>query len=215
MSMNLSIETFYFKGWLFFKYKFNSRVKYIYMHTSVPDTQIYMYQLNLTTPLASPQCKTQMQSSLSKHITCFVRNPGVEFDSRLNFEFHTNKAIQSWFYRSRNVCKDPEYLILHVFISSYLDYYNAVLPGISQKEILNSKCIHNSKLYWMNVRTPQLWQNLFLLLQCLWKPSFIKWLSCHANKGLYVRAADGLKLWTYGQTTKRLSCSSSQTRKAF
>ncbi len=71
-----------------------------------------------------------------------VTNLGVKMDPQLTFESHINHLCKTSFYHLRNISKlrptlsliDAEKLV-HAFISSRLDYCNALLIGIPSKSL--------------------------------------------------------------------------------
>ena len=71
-----------------------------------------------------------------------VRVLGVTLDTDLSFTKHISNISRSAFYHLRNISKircllsqpDSEKLV-HAFISSRLDYCNAILPGVTMKNI--------------------------------------------------------------------------------
>ena len=76
-----------------------------------------------------------------------VRNLGVLFDQTLSFGEHVSKLCKSSHYHLRNISKIRKYLdenstetLVHAFVSSKLDYCNALLIGLPkyQKDRLQS-----------------------------------------------------------------------------
>ena len=71
-----------------------------------------------------------------------VKNLGVLIDPDLKFESHIKNITKISFYHLRNIVKvrpllsqaDTEKLI-HAFVSTRLDYCNALLAGLPQKSI--------------------------------------------------------------------------------
>ncbi|XP_053170466.1 uncharacterized protein LOC128354229 [Scomber japonicus] len=80
-----------------------------------------------------------------------VTNLGVKMDPQLSFDTHIKHLCKTSFYHLRNITKlrptltlaDAEKLV-HAFISSRLDYCNALLIGISGKSIQRLQYIQNS-----------------------------------------------------------------------
>ena len=72
-------------------------------------------------------------------------------DPQLTFESHINHLCKTSFYHLRNISKlrpilslsDSEKLV-HAFISSRLDYCNALLIGIPSKSLQRLQYIQNS-----------------------------------------------------------------------
>ncbi|XP_038561846.1 tumor protein p53-inducible protein 11b isoform X1 [Micropterus salmoides] len=77
-------------------------------------------------------------------------NLGVKMDSHLTFEAHIKHLCKTFFYL-RNIAKlrptltpaDAEKLV-HAFVSSRLDYCNALLTGIPEKSLQKLQYIQNS-----------------------------------------------------------------------
>ena len=80
-----------------------------------------------------------------------VTNLGVKMDPQLTFESHINHLCKTSFYHLRNISKlrpilslsDSEKLV-HAFISSRLDYCNALLIGIPSKSLQRLQYVQNS-----------------------------------------------------------------------
>ena len=80
-----------------------------------------------------------------------VTSLGVVLDSDLSFEPHINKITKSSFFRLRNINKvrdlasqqDAETLV-HAFVTSGLDYCNALFSGLPKKLIDKLQLIQNS-----------------------------------------------------------------------
>ncbi|XP_073710666.1 uncharacterized protein [Misgurnus anguillicaudatus] len=80
-----------------------------------------------------------------------VTNLGVKMDSQLTFDTHIKHLCKTSFYHLKNIAKlrpllnlaDAEKLV-HAFVSSRLDYCNALLIGISGKSIQRLQYIQNS-----------------------------------------------------------------------
>ena len=85
------------------------------------------------------------------HIKDKVTSLGVVIDSDLSFEPHINKITKSAFFHLRNVNKvhglaprqDAEKLI-HAFVTSRIDYCNALFSGLPKKLIDKLQLIQNS-----------------------------------------------------------------------
>ncbi len=80
-----------------------------------------------------------------------VRNLGVYFDTNLNFEFHAKKLLQSFFYQLRNISKVRRFLnfnytekLIHAFISSRLDYCNALFSSLNHHNLLCLQLVQNA-----------------------------------------------------------------------
>ena len=90
-------------------------------------------------------------SSQDLPLSSIVTNLGVKIDPHLNFEAHINHLCKTSFFHLRNIAKlrptltlpDAEKLV-HAFVSSRLDYCNALLIGIPSKSLLRLQYIQNS-----------------------------------------------------------------------
>ena len=80
-----------------------------------------------------------------------VTNLGVKIDPQLTFDTHIKHLCKTSFYHLRNIAKlrptltlaDAEKLV-HAFVSSRLDYCNALLIGISGRSLQRLQYIQNS-----------------------------------------------------------------------
>ncbi|CAM4527022.1 unnamed protein product [Leuciscus chuanchicus] len=78
-----------------------------------------------------------------------VTNLGVKMDSQLTFEAHINHLCKTSFYHLHNISKlhpiltlsDAEKLV-HAFVSSRLEYCNALLIGIPRKSLQRLQTVH-------------------------------------------------------------------------
>ena len=79
-----------------------------------------------------------------------ARNIGVIFDSHVNLEKHVMNTCKTAFYHLRNIAKIRNYLsqdnaetLVHAFISSKLDFCNALLYGLPQSVIDRLQHVQN------------------------------------------------------------------------
>ncbi len=80
-----------------------------------------------------------------------VTNLGVKMDSHLTFETHVKQLCKTSFFHLRNIARlrpmrtiaDAEKLV-HAFVSSRLDYCNALLIRIPGKNLQKLQSIQNS-----------------------------------------------------------------------
>ena len=105
--------------------------------------------------LCGPKSKREMLiKNLGGLTPCLkpeVTSLGVILDSDLNFNSHINKVTKTAFFHLRNIAKvrpfinqnDAEKLI-HAFISSRLDYCNALFTGLPKKTTERLQLIQNS-----------------------------------------------------------------------
>ena len=76
-------------------------------------------------------------ASSSDFTTPLTKNIGVLLDPDLNFESHISNLTKTAFYHLRNIAKVQPFLsqadterLMHAFITSRLDYCNALLSGL-------------------------------------------------------------------------------------
>lgn len=105
--------------------------------------------------LVGPITKREMLQSNMGQLTPWIKpevtSLGVIIDSDLSFKSHINKVTKTSFFHLRNIAKvrpfinqkDAEKLI-HAFISSRLDYCNALLTGLPKKTTERLQLIQNS-----------------------------------------------------------------------
>ncbi len=74
-----------------------------------------------------------------------VRNLGVLFDSNLSFDSHVSSICKTAFFHLKNISKlrpmSNAEMFIHAFMSSRLDYCNALLGGCSARSIHLHLCI--------------------------------------------------------------------------
>ena len=80
-----------------------------------------------------------------------IKNLGVILDSDLNFENPIKNITKTSFYHLRNIAKVKPFLsqadterLMHAFITSRLDYCNALLSGLPKKVISKLQMIQNA-----------------------------------------------------------------------
>uniref|UniRef100_A0A671TXF6 Reverse transcriptase domain-containing protein n=1 Tax=Sparus aurata TaxID=8175 RepID=A0A671TXF6_SPAAU len=85
-----------------------------------------------------------------KHSQC-IKNLGVLFDSELDFIPHIRNSTKIGFYHLKNIARVRPFLslastevLIHAFISSRLDYCNALLSGLPKKSISQLQLLQNS-----------------------------------------------------------------------
>ena len=71
-----------------------------------------------------------------------ARSLGVIFDEHMSFHAHVSSICRSSFYHLRNLSRIREYLtkesaavVVHAFVTSKLDYCNALLYGLSKYQL--------------------------------------------------------------------------------
>ncbi len=89
--------------------------------------------------------------ALSNNVRKEAHNLGVIFDSELSFDVQVTKVVQSCFAQLRQLMKIKSFLsfadfekVIHAFISSRLDYCNALYSGISQRNLQRLQLIQNA-----------------------------------------------------------------------
>ena len=102
---------------------------------------------------------TDLSSSLgtlSNNVQKEAHNLGVIFDSELFFDTHVTKVVQSCFAQLRQQTKIRSFLssadlekVIHAFISSSLDYCNALYSGTSKQNIQRLQLIQNAAVSFL------------------------------------------------------------------
>ncbi len=89
--------------------------------------------------------------ALSNNVWKEARNFGVVFDSELSFDVQVTKVVQACFAQLRQLTKIKSFFsvadlqkVIHAFISSRLDYCNALYSGISQRNLQRLQLIQNA-----------------------------------------------------------------------
>ena len=134
-----------------------------------------------------------------------VKDLGVTLDSYLTFKPHINKLCQSAYQSLRNIGKIRKYLsqhdcerLVHAFISSKLDYCNAILYGLPSCELQKLQRLQNTaarivfkatkydhispilrKLHWLPVEKRIIFKILLVACKALngLAPDYIHWTS--------------------------------------
>ena len=140
-------------------------------------------------------------STISLNSTHQVKNLGVILDSNLTFESHIKSIAKTSFYHLRNIAKVKPFLsqtdaerLVHAFVSSRLDYCNALFSGLPKKTISQLQIIQNAaarvltktkrrahitpvlkRLHWLPIRSRIDYKILLLVYKSLEKsaPSYI------------------------------------------
>ncbi len=80
-----------------------------------------------------------------------VRNLGVLFDSNLSFDSHISSICKTAFFHLKNISKlrpmlsmSNAEMIIHAFMTSRLDYCNALLGGCSARLIIKLQMVQNT-----------------------------------------------------------------------
>ncbi len=103
---------------------------------------------------------------LSEHVT----NLGVIIDSNLNFQKHISSISKTAFYHLRNISKVRSFIslsdaekLVHAFISSRLDYCNALFAGVTKQALNKLQLIQNAAARAITRTTP-------ILISLHWLP---------------------------------------------
>ena len=80
-----------------------------------------------------------------------IRNLGISYDCNLSMANHVAKIVKSSFYHLKNISRIRKYItidtaktLVHTFISSKLDYCNALLYGLPKSTIRKLQSVQNS-----------------------------------------------------------------------
>ena len=99
----------------------------------------------------SPAFSTVALGPLVSNIKPSVRNLGVIFDSAFKFEQQVSAVVRKSFIHLRTLAKIKAYLpqsdlerVIHAFITSQLDYCNALYTGIDQLQLCRLQLVQNS-----------------------------------------------------------------------
>ncbi len=87
--------------------------------------------------------KDWMSDDLAVNVKRASKNPEVFFDQHMNFELHTKKLVQSYFVHLRNISRSGK-KIIHVFVSSRLDYCNSLLTTLSRSSVSRLQLVQNA-----------------------------------------------------------------------
>ena len=105
--------------------------------------------------LVGPKTKRDQITSSLGHLATWIKpqvtSLGVIIDSDLNFTSHINKITKTAFFHLRNIAKIRPFLsqpdaekIIHAFVTSRLDYCNALFTGLPKMAIDRLQLIQNS-----------------------------------------------------------------------
>ena len=90
-------------------------------------------------------------NTLGLQTTSQARNLGVLIDSDLNFDSHIKSITKSSFYHLKNIARVRGFMsrsdletLIHAFISSRVDYCNALFTGLPKKSIKRLQLIQNA-----------------------------------------------------------------------
>ncbi|CAM4639172.1 unnamed protein product [Leuciscus chuanchicus] len=155
-------------------------------------------------------------------LTSSITNLGVRFDPHLSFNTHIQLICKTAFFHLRNISKlrpslslsDSEKLV-HAFVSSRLDYCNALLIGIPGSSLQRLQYIQNCaarvlmrvrksehitpilhKLHWLPVRFRIEYKICLLTYQCVYgsAPVYLKDLINRQNPTRHLRSSDSHQL---------------------
>ena len=105
--------------------------------------------------LIGPKTKREMITNNLRVLTPWIKpevtSLGVVLDSDLNFNSHIKKVTKTAFFHLRNIAKVRPFInqndaekCVHAFISSRLDYCNALFTGLPKKSIERLQLIQNA-----------------------------------------------------------------------
>lgn len=102
----------------------------------------------------SPHLVNALSSSLGPlqaNISTHVKNLAVVFDSELKFDKQINSVVSASFFQLRGLCKLKSLLsfgdletVIHAFISTRLDYCNALYAGVNQFSLSRLQLVQNA-----------------------------------------------------------------------
>ena len=99
----------------------------------------------------SPAFYSDALGPLASNIRPSVRNLGVIFDSAFKFQQQVSAVVRKSFFHLRTLAKVKAYLpqrdlerVIHAFITSQLDYCNALYTGIDQSQLRRLQLVQNS-----------------------------------------------------------------------
>ena len=88
---------------------------------------------------------------LGSNLSTSVRNLGVIFDSAFKFEKQVSSVVKNSFYHLRLLAKTKAYLsqknlerVIHAFVTTRLDYCNALYVGIDQSLLRRLQLVQNA-----------------------------------------------------------------------
>ncbi|KAL4006782.1 hypothetical protein ACER0C_000634 [Sarotherodon galilaeus] len=112
-----------------------------------------------------------------------VKHLGVWFDMVLSFESHVKEITKTAFYHLRNIARirqvlssDTAEVLVHAFVSSRIDYCNALLSGLPKKIFRGLQMVQNAAARILT-RTGK-FEHISPVLNSL------HWLPCQALNGL-------------------------------
>ena len=115
-----------------------------FLHLNDSKTEVIIFGHNTPASLHS-------LGSLTPNIRNSVKNLGVTFDSSFKFQKQISSVIKASFFQLRLISKVKPYLpfkqlemLIHAFISSRLDYCNALYVGIDQSLVRRLQLVQNS-----------------------------------------------------------------------
>ncbi len=99
---------------------------------------------------AIPTIKQHL-GNLSLSANTKLRNLGVTFDEEMSLDHHSRQLVKNCFFQLRNIAKlrpmlfkaDLE-MIIHAFVSLWLDYCNSLFTCLNKKELARLQHVQNS-----------------------------------------------------------------------
>jgi len=125
----------------------------------IDDIKIWLSQnfLNLNTAktdciiFGNPNGSAVNLGVLTPYVKPAVRNLGVTFDHNMKFDMQISNVVKTSFFQLRLLSKVKPFLnrhdlekVIHAFISSRLDYCNALYIGLNQSSISRLQLVQNA-----------------------------------------------------------------------
>uniref|UniRef100_A0A8C6PGI6 Reverse transcriptase domain-containing protein n=1 Tax=Nothobranchius furzeri TaxID=105023 RepID=A0A8C6PGI6_NOTFU len=117
-----------------------------FLHLNHSKTELILFN-----PVRSSSFQTPDLSSISQNLKTVVTNLGVKMDSSPRMDAQVNATVKSCFFQLRHLSKLRAVLsrknletVVHAFITSRLDYSNAVLLGVNKSTLARLQLVQNA-----------------------------------------------------------------------